>query len=207
VVSGAEEAKETGRVEAFSDGVFAIAITLLVLELKVPHLLDGGGGHLAAALLEEWPSYLGFVTSFATILIMWVSHHRMFSYIRRADPPFLFANGLLLFVVTLVPFPTAVLAEYFERPGATTAGAFYAGTFVLGAIAYNVLWRVAIGRGGRLLRPGVSQEHIDELTASYRWGIPVYVLATAAAFWSVHATIAICLGLWAYWVIVAARNA
>jgi len=203
-----EDARETGRVEAFSDGVFAIAITLLVLELKVPHQPDGGGsGRLAKALLDEWPSYLGFVTSFVTILIMWVSHHRMFSYIRRADPPFLFANGLLLFVVTLVPFPTAVLAEYFETTGAPTAGAFYAGTFVLGAVAYNVLWRVAIGRGGRLLRSGVSQEHIDELTASYKVGVPVYLIATAAAFVSVHATIAICLGLWVYWVFVAARNA
>jgi uncharacterized membrane protein len=202
-----EDAKETGRVEAFSDGVFAIGITLLVLELKVPHLENGGGGRLAKALLDEWPSYVGFVTSFATILIMWVSHHRMFSYIRRADPPFLFANGLLLFVVSLVPFPTAVLAEYFEKPGATAAGALYGGTFVLGAVSYNVVWRVAIGRGGRLLRPGVSQEHLDELTASYRVGVPVYIVATLAAFISVHITIAICLGLWAYWVFVAVRNA
>jgi uncharacterized membrane protein len=205
-VATAEDSKETGRVEAFSDGVFAIAITLLVLELKVPHLEDGGGGRLAVALLREWPSYLGFVTSFATILIMWVNHHRMFSFIRRSDARFLYANGLLLFVVTLVPFPTAVLAEYFEKPGATTAGLLYGGTFVLGSIAYNVLWKSAIGRGGRLLRAGVSPEQLDALTRSYRWGIPMYLLATLAAFVSVHATIAICLGLWVFWV-VAARNA
>ena len=203
----AEDSKETGRVEAFSDGVFAIAITLLVLELKVPHLEDGGaGGSLVRALLAEWPSYLGFVTSFATILIMWVNHHRLFSFIRRADARFLYANGLLLFVVTLVPFPTAVLAEYFEKPGATTAGLVYGGTFVLGSIAYNVLWTVAIGRGGKLLRSGVSEEHLEEMTRRYRWGFPMYVLATLAAFVSVQLTIAICLGLWIYWV-VAARNA
>jgi uncharacterized membrane protein len=200
-----EDAKETGRVEAFSDGVFAIAITLLVLELKVPHLEDGGGGRLAAALVREWPSYLGFVTSFATILIMWVNHHRMFSFIRRSDAQFLYANGLLLFVVTLVPFPTAILAEYVEKPGATTAGVAYGGTFVLGAIAYNVLWRSAIGRGGRLLRAGISPEHLDEITRSYRWGIPMYALATAAAFVSVYLTIAICLGLWILWVVAARR--
>ena len=205
-MSTAEDAKETGRVEAFSDGVFAIAITLLVLELKVPHLEDGSGGRLAAALLRQWPSYLGFVTSFATILIMWVNHHRMFSFIRRADALFLYANGLLLFVVTLVPFPTAILAEYFEKPGATTAGLVYGGTFVLGSIAYNVLWMAAIGRGGRLLRSGVSAEHLEEMTRRYRWGLPMYVLATLAAFVSVQLTIAICLGLWIFWV-VAARNA
>ena len=118
----AEDAKETGRVEAFSDGVFAIAITLLVLELKVPHVGDGGNGRLAAALLAQWPSYLAFVTSFATILIMWVSHHHMFTFVRRADARFLYANGLLLFVVTVVPFPTALVAEYFEKPGSVDGG-------------------------------------------------------------------------------------
>jgi uncharacterized membrane protein len=205
-VTTAEDAKETGRVEAFSDGVFAIAITLLVLELKVPHLDDGGGGRLAAALLREWPSYLAFVSSFASILIMWVNHHRMFTFIRRSDARFLYANGLLLFVVTLVPFPTAVLAEYFERPGSSVAAAAYAGTFVLASIAYNVLWLAAIGRGGKLLRPGVSSEQLEALTRRYRWGLPMYVLATMAAFVSVYLTIAICIGLWIFWV-VAAWNA
>jgi uncharacterized membrane protein len=205
-VTVVEDAKETGRVEAFSDGVFAIAITLLVLELKVPHLANGGGDHaLARALLAEWPSYLAFVSSFASILIMWVNHHRMFSFIRRADARFLYANGLLLFVVTLVPFPTAILAEYFESPAASVAAAVYGGTFVLTSIAYTVLWRTAIGRGGRLLRGNVSPEHLEELTRRYRWGFPMYVLATLAAFVSPSLTVLICLGLWVFWV-VAARN-
>jgi hypothetical protein len=104
-----------------------------------------------------------------------------------------------------VPFPTAVLAEYFEKPGARTAGLLYGGTFVLGSIAYNVLWRVAIGRGGRLLRSGVSPEHLAQMTRSYLWGLPMYGLATAAALVSPHLTILICLGLWIFWVI-AARN-
>jgi uncharacterized membrane protein len=206
-VPPAEDAKETGRVEAFSDGVFAIAITLLVLELKVPHLADGGAGDsLVRALLAQWPSYVAFVSSFASVLIMWVNHHRMFSFIRRSDARFLYANGLLLFVVTIVPFPTALLAEYFERPGASVAAAVYGGTFVLASIAFNVLWRTAIGREGRLLRAGVSREHLEELTRRYRWGFPSYVLATAAAFVSPVLTVAICLGLWIVW-IVAARNA
>ena len=116
------EEKETGRVEAFSDGVFAIAITLLILELKVPHLAEGSGSRsLAAALLARWPSYLALVTSFFAILIMWANHHAMFNLIRRVNAPFLYANGFLLFVVTLVPFPTALLAEYFERPAAPLA--------------------------------------------------------------------------------------
>jgi uncharacterized membrane protein len=112
-MSAPGDEKETGRIEAFSDGVFAIAITLLVLELKVPHLEDGGaGGSLARALARQWPSYVALVTSFFTILVMWANHHRMFNVVRRVDAPFLYANGLLLLLVTVVPFPTAVLAEY-----------------------------------------------------------------------------------------------
>jgi uncharacterized membrane protein len=198
-----EDAMETGRVEAFSDGVFAIAITLLVLELKVPHLGDAPGSSLVAALLRQWPSYVAFTSSFASILIMWVNHHRMFSFIRRADARFFYANGLLLFVVTLVPFPTAILAEYLERPGASAAAAVYGGTFVLASIAYNVLWRAALGRDGGLLRAGVAREHLEALTRRYWWGLPMYALATAAAFVSPIATVAICVGLWIYWVIAA----
>ena len=146
------EEKETGRIEAFSDGVFAIAVTLLVLELKVPSLPGGGAGNaLAAALLRQWPSYLAFVTSFFTILIMWANHHAIFNLVRRSDAEFLFANGFLLLLVTVVPFPTALLAQYLEKPGAPVAAAVYAGTFVLAGLAYNVLWRSAI-RGRRLLR-------------------------------------------------------
>src|ERR1700680_3215204 len=99
-------AEETGRVEAFSDGVFAIAMTLLVLDIKVPRDLAEGGTP-AQALPSQWPTYLAFVTSYATILIMWVNHHRLFTHIARWDDRLLFANGLLLLGIVLVPFPTA----------------------------------------------------------------------------------------------------
>ena len=115
----------TSRLEAFSDGVFAIAITLLILEVKVPHA--GTGESLRTALLRLWPSYLGYVISFVTLGIMWTNHHAMFTYIRRTDRYFLIVHVFFLMCISFLPFPTAVLAEYFERPGATTAGAFYAG--------------------------------------------------------------------------------
>ncbi len=200
------EEKETGRIEAFSDGVFAIAITLLVLELKVPSLPGGGAGNaLAAALLRQWPSYLAFVTSFFTILIMWANHHAIFNLVRRSDAEFLFANGFLLLLVTVVPFPTALLAQYLDKPGAPVAAAVYAGTFVLAGLAYNVLWRSAI-RGRRLLKSGVRDETIREMTRRYRLGVPMYLVATAAAFVSVTITVAICVGLWVFW-IATARHA
>src|SRR6516165_12547933 len=124
--------KETGRLEAFSDGVFAIAITLLVLELKVPSLSPSSftSGALARGLLQQWPSYIGLVTSFFTILIMWVHHHAIFRNICRTDAWLHFANGCLLLGVTFVPYPTSILAAYLETPASKMAMAFYAGTFV-----------------------------------------------------------------------------
>ena len=194
------EEKETGRIEAFSDGVFAIAITLLVLELKVPHLEDGGaGGSLTAALLRQWPSYVALVTSFFTILVMWANHHRMFNVVRRINARFLYANGLLLLLVTVVPFPTAVLAEYFEKPGASVAAAAYAGTFVLISVAFNLLWRSAIA-GRTLLKSGVPEQYIQEISGSYWKGTPGYTLAALGAFLSPYVTVAICIALLLLWI-------
>src|SRR5262249_20251749 len=93
--------KETGRVEAFSDGVFAIAITLLVLNLKIPP--PDGQGNLSQTLLAQWPSFLGFLNSFITILIIWINHHNLFNHIRRTNNVFMLFNGLLLLCVTFLP--------------------------------------------------------------------------------------------------------
>jgi uncharacterized membrane protein len=144
-----DENKETGRVEAFSDGVFAIAITLLVLNIQVPHDLPAGKS-LANALIDQWPTYLAFVTSFATIGIMWINHHRLFAHIRRSDNPLLVLNGLLLIGITLVPFPTALLAAYIGHPDEQVAALVYGGTLVVIAICFNLLWLYA-SRGKRLL--------------------------------------------------------
>jgi len=136
--------KETGRIEAFSDGVFAIAITLLILELKVPHLEHVSGAALWKGLGEEWPSYFALLTSFGSVLIMWVHHHAIFRLAQRADAPLLFANGFLLLMVTVVPFPTAVVAEYLATDAARAAAGFYAGVFVVLALSFYVLLRVVL---------------------------------------------------------------
>src|SRR5471032_2515142 len=99
---------EKGRVEAFSDGVFAIAITLLVLDLKVPHV--DGNRALLAALGDAWPVYLAYVTSFATVLIMWINHHVILRCLRSVDHVLPLLNGVLLLFVTLVPYPTSLVS-------------------------------------------------------------------------------------------------
>jgi uncharacterized membrane protein len=140
-----EGERETGRLEAFSDGVFAIAITLLILTIQVPSL-QVNRGHLYAALKEQWPSYAAYLISFVFILVMWVNHHNLFRLIRRTDHTFLLLNGLLLLFVTFVPFPTALLAEYIRSTSPNdraVALAVFNGTYILLAVAFNLLWRYA----------------------------------------------------------------
>ena len=190
--------KETGRVEAFSDGVFAIAITLLVLEFKVPHLPEGASGRdLLLALLKLWPSMVAFLGSFIAILIMWINHHGIFRLIHKIDSPFLFANGFLLLMVTFVPFPTAVLAEYLGTPGERVAAAFYIGSFVIVSIAYNVFWATTTKR--RLLKRGIPDAVVLRIRNAYRFGFGVYVGSTLLALWNAAAGLAACLSLWIYW--------
>ncbi len=190
-----QQEKETGRIEAFSDGVFAIAITLLILEIKVPNAHElGAVGGLGAALLKLWPSYLAFVTSFATILVMWVNHHRLFNHIRRIDHAFLFWNGLLLFLVTFVPFPTALLAEYLPHAEARLAASVYSGTFVAVALAFMGLWWHA-STDRRLLARAVNTAEVEEITRQYRFGPLSYLAAFIASFFSVWLSLGICLGL------------
>ncbi len=168
--------ESAGRVEAFSDGVFAIAITLLILEIRVPH----GDGGLWAGLLALWPSYIAFLMSFIVILIMWVNHHELLRLVRSVNYPFLFANGLLLLTVTFVPFPTAVLAANLTTPDAKVAVAFYCATFVANALLWNLLFTTMV-RGG-LLRREVTAATVDTVRRTYYVGALVYVLATGLAF-------------------------
>jgi uncharacterized membrane protein len=188
-----------------SDGVFAIAITLLVLNLKVPlaaSFTPVTAGALATALVEGWPNYLTLVLSFATILIMWVYHHNLFKAARQSEPMLLFSNGLLLLGVSLVPFPTALVGVYLTTPAATVACAVYAGFFVLINSAYNLLWW-AISR--QQPRDRVRGRRFSRSMLILLLGLPCYLIATAVAFWSPMLTLLICGALWIVWAITAPR--
>jgi uncharacterized membrane protein len=195
--------RETARVEAFSDGVFAIAMTLLILEFKVPQLPHGdvdARSQLLNALLSLWPSAIAFVLSFGTVLIMWVNHHGLFKHAHGADNRLFFANGFLLLIVTFVPFPTWVLAEYLDRRAANVAATFYCATFVLVSIAYNLLlWSVIVNR--RHDAP-VSEKTIARVRKSYRLGFLAYVLAAIVAMFWPYIGVAICFSLWPLWALL-----
>ncbi len=174
-----DEAMSRGRLEAFSDGVFAIAITLLILDVTVP---PGSGARLAHALVKEWPAYLAYVTSFLTISVIWVNHHAMFSKVTYADRRLVFSNSVFLLMVAFIPFPTRLLAEYIRDPdGARTAAIFYGLTFIVLAVVFNLTWRaIAIDR--RLVRDDVPQADLQAIFRSFRPGVPMYAAATAIAF-------------------------
>ena len=195
--------RETARVEAFSDGVFGIAMTLLILEFRVPELSHGNVNarrELIHALLALWPSAVAYLLSFGTILIMWINHHGLFKHAHGADNRLLFANGFLLLVITFLPFPTKVLAEYLDRRAANVAATLYCGSFVLVSIGYNLLlWSVVVNR--RHGAPG-SEKTIARVKRAYRLGLIAYVLATVVAMFWPFIGVAICFSLWPLWAIL-----
>lgn len=189
------------RLEAFSDGVFAIAITLLILEIKVPQADHG----LWAGLIALWPSYLAFLMSFIVILMMWVSHHGLLRLVDRCNYPIMFANGLLLLTVTFVPFPTAVLAEHLGTPEANAAVAFYCATFVVNGLVWNLLLRTLVRSG--LLRPEINTATVARVRKAYYLGLSVYVAAMLVALVQPWLGLLLNASLWILWIRLGYRSA
>jgi uncharacterized membrane protein len=184
------EEKETGRLEAFSDGVLAVAITLLVLNLKLPpdnsSLKDPDLWHM---LLKQWSTLLAFVASFATIGIMWINHHRLFNYIKRTNTVLFLLNLLLLLIIVFIPFPTALVAQqYAADPHQHLAAAIYSGTSVILAICFNLLWRYA-SHHNRLLGKNVDTRAVAAISQQYLFGPLVYLIAFGLAFINTPASI------------------
>lgn len=180
---------ETSRIEAFSDGVFAIAITLLILEIRVPATSQT---HLARLLLQQWPSYLAFLLSFAFIGIMWINHHRLFTHIRQADDVLLILNLLLMLGVTFVPFPTQVLASRLRGPDQRTAALFFNGTYVVIAVFFNVLWQHAVSHD---LVPATARESANRISRQYAFGPVVYGICLLLAWFSVPVSLGLNVAL------------
>jgi uncharacterized membrane protein len=196
----ARDEKETARLEAFSDGVFAIAITLLVLDLKIPH---DAAESLNAQLLAQWPAYLAYFTSFATIGIMWINHHRLFLLIRRVDHRLLLLNLFLLLGVSIVPFPTQLVADHLGRAGETEAVSVYAAASIYIAISFNVLWRYASSakRQPVLLNVPHDAPEVIAIHEQYRFGPWIYAIAGALALWNAKLGFALMVALAVFFLI------
>ncbi len=168
----------SSRLETFADGVFAIAATLLILNVDGP--LDPDG-RLSETLAHLWPSYLAYAVSFVTIGILWVNHHTIMAFIPRVDRTFLFLNVGFLMCVAFVPFPTRVVAAHARTSEAAAAAVVYGVTLTLTALLLNALWLYA-ARGGRLLGADSDSRVVDGITRSYAPGPVIYAAATALAF-------------------------
>jgi uncharacterized membrane protein len=182
----------TGRLETFSDGVFAIAITLLIIEVAVPELDDGES--LASALADQWESYLAYVLSFATIGIYWANHHSLFRLFTRSDHVFLLLNVFFLLCIAFLPFPTAVLGSYLgDAEHRDTAVKVYAFGLLLPAFGWFSFWVYAVRR--KLTDPLLAPAFVRFRTMQYGASISLYSLAIAASLFSAWAGLAICGGL------------
>jgi uncharacterized membrane protein len=189
-VTTSGQESDTGRIETFSDGVFAIAITLLIIEIGVPHATATES--LTEKLLHLWPSYLGYATSFLVIGTVWANHHNRFRLISRSDHILLFLNIVFLMCVAFIPFPTALLADYLSGTNEhrTTAVAVYSGTLAVTAIFFTILWLYAAGNY-RLVDRAVDPHLLRAMTRRYVFGMIVYILAFALAFVSPAASLAL----------------
>jgi len=171
----------SNRLEAFSDGVFAIAITLLVIEIHPPEV--DAGASLAVALFDQWPSYAGYVVSFLILGVMWLNHHRIFGLVARVDGALLIFNLNLLLWVVLIPFPTAVAARYLLEGGrnASTAMALYGGVILAAALSFSALY-AWVTHDAELLHQAPPPEVVRSSRIRFSFGIAAYTVALGMAW-------------------------
>lgn len=186
------------RLETFADGVFAIAATLLIIDVGLPEDVHDSIGQ---ALLDIWPQYLAYAISFATIGIIWVNHHVVLAQVGHVDRPFLFLNLGLLLVVAFIPFPTRVLAEFVRTDDGEAAALLYGATMLAMSATFLSVWLYASTRR-RLIRADADPSAISGITRSFLPGLPMYAAATLVAFVSPEASAAL-FGLLALFYVVA----
>ncbi len=182
----------TTRFETFSDGVFAIAATLLVLEFSV------SGDDLGHELLHIWPSYLAYVTSFLTIGIIWMNHHHTVSLIARTDRTMLFINNLLLLTVAFLPFPTKLVGDNLRGGDEQAAALAYAGTLVAMAILHQFWWQYA-RRNRRLIADETPDSALRAVDRAYWPGVPMYAAVFVVAFFSPLAAVVVTFAIAAFY--------
>lgn len=174
---------DPGRLEAISDGVIAIAITLLVLAIGVPTAEETASNRdLWTHLAQLWPSFVGFLISFVTIAVIWMIHDRLFHRLARVNHQLIVANMALLIVIVFLPFPTAVLAEHLNHDGERAATIFYSGSVLFGVLTFALLWRVAKSNDGYLLKESTSQMEIAILDRRVHRALVLYAAAFVLSF-------------------------
>jgi uncharacterized membrane protein len=194
--------KETIRLETFSDGVFCIAITLLTLEIGVEAKQNISNKELAHELISKWPLCAAYIISFVNVLLAWIGHHSLFQYISRTSNFVMIANGFLLMLVALVPFPTKTLGQYFGTEAFQTAVIFYSAYFVFISLAFRLLWHAA-SKDRTLLISSISEKEINTFTKNENIGLICNSIILATAFVNPWVALALSFAMWVYWILFA----
>jgi uncharacterized membrane protein len=178
----AERKLGVGRLEALTDGVFAIAITLLAIEIGVPHVESTNGADLRSAILDQWPSYAAYAVTFFLIGAYWLNHHRMFRLLTGITHRFVLLNIFFLMAIAIIPFPNAVLAEYLADPDLRgVAAALYGAAIIALAVMFNLVWWY-VARHRSLLRPDCDLASLRRVLRSYVIGPVGYAVGLALSF-------------------------
>ena len=192
---------KTSRLEAFSDGVFAVAITLLVLDLNVP-----GGENLWHQLKQEWPQFAAFFVSFWVIGIIWVNHHGLLDHLKRVDRPVLYLNLLVLMTVVFIPFSTALMADHLKSGADENVAALvYALAFLAMGMAFGLLWTY-VTRHRASLGVELGDEQVRRTTVTFLIGNPFYLAAVIVSFISPALVFIIIAAVAVYYMLAGMRS-
>lgn len=194
------ENKSLARLETFSDGVFAIAITLLILEIKVPPIDSiHSVRDLFKALIHLWPSFFAFFYSFGGILVQWILHNNTFHHLDKTSRPFLYANGFLLLTIVFFPFPTALLAAYINTEYAMAAIVFYGMASIVNSWGWFLFFHT-IRKPKSLWNNTSSDKLYKQLKKSNYFAVAFYLFTTLLAIWLPYTALILNIALWILWV-------
>lgn len=194
--------RRTARLEAFSDGIFGVAITLLAIEIGVKEYQNPTNNNLWQHILDQWPEYFTYFNSFAVVLLIWMGHNQIIDKIHKVNHKIVLINGLVLLLVVLFPFPTKIAGTFIGTPAANAAVAFYAAFTGLIDFSLLLLNLGIINNKQLLINPNNTIPWLKKMVKGQFLAILVYITATITAFYSVPIALFITFAMWVYWIIV-----
>ena len=198
--------KKTGRLEAFSDGIFGVAITLLAIEIGIKEYEGANNANLWQKIIENWPEYFTYLNSFATVLLIWMGHHKIFNRIWKANHRIILLNGFVLLLVVLFPFPTKTVGAFINTGAESTAVAFYAGFTGIIVLSMLFLNLGIISNPKIIINPNKNLPWFKKEIKQQLIGILVYIIATIVALYSPTIALVITFLMWVFWAFVTKDN-
>lgn len=193
--------KKTVRLEAFSDGIFGVAITLLAIEIGIKEYDGATNLNLWQKIIDDWAEYFTYFNSFATVLLVWMGHHKILNKIWRTNHWLILVNGLVLLFVVLFPFPAKMVGEFLDTNAVNTAVSFYAGFTGLIVVSMLLLNICIVNNKKIIIDPDKNLPWFKNMIKGQIIGIAVYAFAAIIAFYYPFIGLALTFGMWAFWAI------